>query len=247
MTAYPCARKFFSSLEDPFRYIWDLSILEQKYREHKRNQHQTIKQFYERARLRIDEKTKQASCFFDDFFSKVEDEMIRIKSIDVLRIKTLEYANELAEAFGYNKEETTKEGFFCPGWAELWELHQRNTERILFKKSYQRKWSDCSEDFEEASQRASDGSHYKSAHEHNSEHQRTESPNTSSKNTGSKNQEIFEGIWDLIELKKKYFKLAKLNHPDQGGSNQRMKLLNQYYQEALQRILDKETVSENSK
>ncbi len=240
-------KKHFSSLEDPFRYIWDLSILEQKYREHKRNQHQTIKQFYERARLRIDKKTKQASCFFDEFFSKVEDEMIRIKSLDMLGIKTLEYANELAEAYGYNKEETTKEGFFCPGWNKLWELNQCNKERILFKKSNQRKWNDCSEDFEDASQRASDGSYNKSGHEHNSGHQRTESPNTSSKNTGSKNKEIFEGIWDLKELKKKYFKLAKLNHPDQGGSNQRMKLLNQYYQEALQRIWDKDPVSENER
>jgi len=44
----------------------------------------------------------------------------------------------------------------------------------------------------------------------------------------------------LKNSKKKYYRLAKLNHTDQGGSDEAMKLLNQYYQEAFQRILDRE-------
>ena len=51
-----------------------------------------------------------------------------------------------------------------------------------------------------------------------------------------KNEKIFSNITTLEELKKKYRKLSKANHPDRGGNLTAMKRLNELYEEALKRI-----------
>lgn len=51
-----------------------------------------------------------------------------------------------------------------------------------------------------------------------------------------KNEKIFSNITTLEELKKKYRKLSKANHPDHGGNLTAMKRLNELYEEALKRI-----------
>lgn len=72
-----------------------------------------------------------------------------------------------------------------------------------------------------------------------SEHE--ENSHTSQESIRERNSKIFEGIWDIKELKRKYRRLAKLNHPDHGGNHKAMKLLNAYYYEALKRIQENES------
>ena len=67
-----------------------------------------------------------------------------------------------------------------------------------------------------------------------------------------KNEKIFDNIFTTNELKQKYRKLCKRNHPDVGGSEAAMKKLNQLYNEALERITnstkaDSGSYSENTK
>lgn len=51
-----------------------------------------------------------------------------------------------------------------------------------------------------------------------------------------RNEKIFSNIFTITELKQKYRKLCKRNHPDKGGSVEAMKKLNQLYEEAFERI-----------
>lgn len=227
------------SKKDPFRYIWNLKLLEQKHLELQQNDSSAIQEFYRQARLRIEEGEKMASWFSKRFFAEVEYVMRTRRSPDVLRKRAWEYAKELAQVYGYDEDEVEKEDFFCPGWNELWELYHKHKDRILSKKIYEKppKWHwDTFSDSETSSGGFSNGS----ASDHFSKNQRTEYRETASEKTRSNNQSLFQNIWDLKELKKKYFRLAKLNHPDHGGSDAAMKLLNQYYQEAFQRILARE-------
>lgn len=222
------------SKNDPFRYVWNLTLLDQKYQEFQRNDSSSIREFYRRARLRIEEGERKSRWFSSRFFSEVEYMMKTRRSPDVLRKRTWEYAKELAQAYGYDEGEVEKEEFFCPGWNELWELYHKHKDRILSKKSYEKppKWQWAgSEAFGSSS-----GQKYDSEQKN----QKFEHEEDTSSHTKSKNQTIFQDIWDLKELKKKYYRLAKLNHPDQGGSDEAMKALNRYYQEAFQRILAKE-------
>jgi len=224
------------SQKDPFRYIWSLALLEQKYRElaHNDSLSSSIKEFYRRARLRIEEGEKKSSWFSARFFAEVEYVMKTRRSPDVLRKRAWEYAKELAEAYGYNEDEVEKEDFSCPGWNELWGLYHAHKDRILSKKpenSTKWQWAGSAA-FGDSFKNKSASDSYKKNH---SEHQQA-----ASEKVKSKNQNLFQNIWNLKELKKKYFRLAKLNHPDQGGSDEAMKMLNRYYQEAFQRILARE-------
>lgn len=224
------------SQKDPFRYIWSLSHLEKKYLELQQNESSSIKTLYQQALLRIEEGKRKSNWFSNRFFTEVEYVMRTRRSLDVLRKRTWEYAKELAQVYGYDEDEIGKEDFFCPGWNELWELYHKHKERILSKKNYEKppKWQWA------GSEAFGSSSSNESTSNSNPKNQRSERRETNAEKVKSKNQSLFDGICDLKELKKKYFRLAKLNHPDQGGSDEAMKLLNQYYQEAFQRILARE-------
>jgi hypothetical protein len=56
------------------------------------------------------------------------------------------------------------------------------------------------------------------------------------KSIREKNEKIFSSISTLEELKKKYRKLSKVNHPDHGGNPAAMKRLNELYEKAYERI-----------
>jgi hypothetical protein len=223
---------------DPFKYIWDLALLDQKYLDLQKKQYSSIDKFYRQARWRIEEGLKKADWFSEGFFSEVEHIMKTRRSLDILLKRTWKYAKELAGAYGYNEEEVNKEGFCCPGWDNLWKLYHHHKERILLKKSPRN-------NFSHSKSNSSDSFHSSSNHKTSdrsySWEQKNHHDSSSFDSVKSKNQKIFHGIYDLNELKKKYYRLAKLNHPDCGGSVKAMKLLNEYYQEALQKILSKDS------
>jgi hypothetical protein len=121
-------------------------------------------------------------------------------------------------------------------------LYNKHQDRILSKKHYENppkwKWA-RSEAFGGSSSNESTSNSY-------AKNQRSKYHEDASAKVKSKNQSLFDGIWDLEELKKKYFRLAKLNHPDRRGSDEAMNLLNRYYQQAFQRILARSEAFGNS-
>ena len=51
----------------------------------------------------------------------------------------------------------------------------------------------------------------------------------------------FENIKNLEELRKEYKKLVKKNHPDMGGSEEEMKIINVEYEKALKDLENADT------
>ena len=212
-----------SSMPDPFRYVWSMKILDQKYMDFNHSGSRSVDLFYKKAKQRISDGSTKTSWVQTGFLVEVEYIMRTRRSLDVLEKRAWVYAKELALIYGYTQDEVLNADFFCPGWNELWELYQKHKERIILKKT----------------------SHTESKHQsggcsgsfHTNGDGRTNYYQNTSNQTKSKNQKIFSGISDLAALKKEYFRLAKFNHPDHGGSEAAMKVLNKYYEEALQKIL----------
>jgi hypothetical protein len=68
---------------------------------------------------------------------------------------------------------------------------------------------------------------------------KTEEKKENSSTNKKKTNELFKDVHNINELKQKYHRLAKLNHPDFGGKETAMKRLNELYEEAKQRIFRK--------
>jgi len=223
-------KNIFPAQEDPLRYIWDASILNAEFAKAKAAGFPQIESLYSNALARMSEGLSKAAWFSDGFFVEVEYIMRTRRSIDVLRKRTWDYAEQLASEYGYEADEAYRKSFACPGWGDLWRLFRVHEARII-KNESSPKYSH--------SQSETQNSGFKNTKE-NSSHARTEKKKDTAapREKGKEhNQKIFAGIFDVQELKKKYFRLAKLNHPDHGGNDEAMKLLNRYYQEALNRIL----------
>lgn len=223
------------SPKDPFRYIWNLELLKNQYNAFQPEARTALKKFYENARIRIIESADKKEWLTNSFLPEVECIMRTRRSIDVLRQRAWQYAKELAISYGYNEDETNNDSFYCPGWNELWELYHKNKDRILFKTSSRKTSHDR---WNKQSDYSNGDSAKGSSQDFDEEERQSYNYNTSFDDAKNRNEQIFKDIWDINELKKKYFRLAKLNHPDHGGSNEAMKLLNHYYQEAMKRVLN---------
>ena len=213
--------KHINKQPDPFRYTWGLNVLNKRYWEEKNKgsfKEGILKDHYYDAVTRIRNGSALAERYLPAILEEAEHVQGRKQSLEQLKKTTWIYLNRLAKLAGYNESEIGKDAFFCPGWNQIWDIYHKNKKRILEKEK----------------------AHFSKKRENpppppqdNSSHQFHES-------IKEKNKSLFEGILDIKELKKKYHSLAKLNHPDHGGNHKAMQLLNEYYDEALNKIRERE-------
>ena len=55
---------------------------------------------------------------------------------------------------------------------------------------------------------------------------------------------VTDKIKDLDDLKKQYYKLAKIYHPDAGGSNEQMKQLNNEYEQLFKKVANGQNINQ---
>lgn len=124
----------FGFSRDPFRYIWSISALNEKYNDEKQkkpNDRDKIDQLYQDAAQRINTGQAKARNYLPGFLEEVEHVLGYRRSIEPLRKKTWEFVERLAVLAGYSSDEVENEDFFCPVLNELWEIYHKNKNRIF--------------------------------------------------------------------------------------------------------------------